>query len=366
MKFSINQGELANALGIVSKGISNRSTLPVLSGILLTAEGDKLVLQTTDLELSIRFSCAALVEEPGSTVVPGKLFSDIVRSFPDAAVHFEGADDQAHITCDNSSFSLKVLNAMDFPAFPEVATEQRIEVPFVLFSSMVKRVARVVSRDESRAILTGVLITREEGKLRMVATDSFRLAITETELPASEADDFEAVIAGAFLSEIATLPKTESPVSIALAENQIVVTCDDTVFINRRIEGNFPNYKQLLPDSCTTRATFAVENLIAAVKRVSLLGSATSAIRLSLNSATQTMQVSSIQQDVGSAQETINGTIEGEDIEIGFNYHYVTDGLTAVRGDQVTMEVQTPLKPGIFREEGEESYLYLLMPVRDQ
>ena len=109
-----------------------------------------------------------------------------------------------------------------------------------------------------------------------------------------------------------------------------------------------------------------MENLIAAVKRVSLLGSATSAIRLSLNSATQTMQVSSIQQDVGSAQETINGTIEGEDIEIGFNYHYVTDGLTAVRGDQVTMEVQTPLKPGIFREEGEESYLYLLMPVRDQ
>ena len=366
MKFSINQGELSNALSIVLKGISNRSTLPVLSGILLTAEGDRLVLQTTDLELSIKYSCAALIEEPGSTVVPGKLFADIVRSFPDAAVHFSGDDDQAHITCDTASFSLKVLSAQDFPAFPEVTPDQRIEVPFALFSSMVRRVARVVSKDESRAILTGVLITREEGKLRMVATDSFRLAITETELPDCGPEDFQAVIAGAFLSEIATLPKTESPVSIALAENQIVVTCDDTVFINRRIEGNFPNCKQLLPDSCTTRATFTVEKLLAGVKRVSLLGSATSAIRLNLNNATQTMQISSIQQDVGSAQETVNGLIEGEDIEIGFNYHYVTDGLSAVRGDSVTVEVLNPLKPGIFREEGEESYLYLLMPVRDQ
>lgn len=366
MKFSINQGELANALGIVSKGISSRSTMPVLAGILLTAQDDRLVLQTTDLELSIRFSCAALVEEPGGIVVPGKLFSDIVRNLPDAAIHFEGADDQAHITCDTSSFSLKTLSALDFPAFPEVAADQSIEVPFALFSSMVRRVARVVSKDESRAILTGVLITREEGTLRMVATDSFRLAITETKLPADGAEDFEAVIGGTFLSEIASLPKTESPVSIALAENQIVVTCDDTVFINRRIEGNFPNYKQLLPDSCTTRATFSVEKLASAVKRVSLLGSTTAAVRLSLNGASQTMQVSSIQQDVGSAQETINGTVEGEDIEIGFNYHYITDGLNAVRGDEVTMEVQTPLKPGIFREEGEESYLYLLMPVRDQ
>lgn len=341
MKFSINQGELSNALSIVLKGISNRSTLPVLSGILLTAEGDRLVLQTTDLELSIKYSCAALIEEPGSTVVPGKLFADIVRSFPDAAVHFSGDDDQAHITCDTASFSLKVLSAQDFPAFPEVTPDQRIEVPFALFSSMVRRVARVVSKDESRAILTGVLITREEGKLRMVATDSFRLAITETELPDCGPEDFQAVIAGSFLSEIATLPKTESPVSIALAENQIVVTCDDTVFINRRIEGNFPNYKQLLPDSYTTRATIEVDKLAASVRRASLLGSNASPVRFDLNAASQTTQLTAASQDVGSAQEILACTIEGEDVEIAFNYAYVLDGLGSIATDEVYLEVQS-------------------------
>ena len=363
MKLSINRTELANALSIVLKGVSTRSTLPVLSGILIEATGDQIILQATDLELSIQYSVAALVEEEGRTVVPGKLFSEIVKNLPDAAVHVEATDEQAFITCDTSSFSIRALNAEDFPGFPRVETHQRIEIPFQQFSTMVKRVSRVVSKDESRAILTGVLITLEAGVLRMVATDSYRLAITDAPMPEATADEFQAVISGSFLSEIASLPKTESPVSLALADNQIVVTCDDTVFINRRIEGNFPNYKQLLPDSCTTRATFTVEKLLAGVKRVSLLGSATSAIRLNLNNATQTMQISSIQQDVGSAQETVN---EGEDIEIGFNYHYVTDGLSAVRGDSVTVEVLNPLKPGIFREEGEESYLYLLMPVRDQ
>lgn len=364
MKLSINQSELANALSIVQKGLSSRSTLPVLSGILLEAEGDSLVLQATDLELSIRFSCAALVEEPGKAVVPGKLFTDIVRSFPDAAVHLECDSTQAAITCDATSFTLKTLPAQDFPAFPEVDVEQRIEIPFARFSSMVKRVARVVSRDESRAILTGVLITLEDGKLRMVATDSFRLAITEADLPEGGSADFQAVIAGAFLLEIASLPKTASAISLALAENQIVVTCDDTVFINRRIEGNFPNYKQLLPDACTTKAVFEVERLAAAVKRVSLLGAGTSSVSLDLNVATQTTQISCAQQDVGSAQETVKSEIEGEDVEIAFNYNYVMDGLNAVHGDEVTVEIQSSFKPGIFRTEGEESYLYLLMPIR--
>ena len=369
MKFSINRTELQNAISIVLKGVSTRSTLPVLSGILIEARGDKITLQATDLELSIQYSVAALVEEEGKAVVPGKLFSDIVKNLPDAAVHVDAGEDKAFITCDTSSFSIKALNYEDFPGFPSVDVTQRIEVPFVQFSSMVRRVARVVSKDESRAILTGVLITLEEGLLRMVATDSYRLAITEAELEESSADPFQAVISGSFLQEIASLPKTESPVTLALAENQIVVTCEDTVFINRRIEGNFPNYKQLLPDVCATKATFEVDRVAAAVKRVSIVGSAKSAtgagahsVAMSFNGPSQTMQLASSQQDVGSAQETVGGTIEGEDMEIRFSCQYVLDGLSAVRGDTVTIEVQAPLKPGIFREKGPESYLYLLMP----
>ncbi|MBR3690424.1 MAG: DNA polymerase III subunit beta [Eggerthellaceae bacterium] len=363
MRFSINRVELQNAISVVLKGVSTRSTLPVLSGILITAEGDKINLQTTDLEVSIQYSAPALVEEEGRAVVPGKLFSEIVKNLPDAAVHVRAEDEQAFITCDTSSFSIKALNPDDFPGFPAVDIQQRIEIPFTQFASMVKRVSRVVSRDESRPILTGVLVTLESGLLRMVATDSYRLAVTEAALN-SAADDFQAVISGSFLSEIASLPKTEANISLALAENQIVVTCQDTVFINRRIEGNFPNYKQLLPDTYVTRATIDVDHLVAGVKRASLMGSSSSPVRFDLNVASQTAQISAASQDIGSAQETLACEIEGEDVEIAFNYAYVLEGLGAVSSDEVYLEVQSSMKPGIFRAPAPESYLYLVMPVR--
>lgn len=297
-------------------------------------------------------------------MVPGKLFSEIVKNLPDAAVHVEATDEQAFVTCDTSSFSIRALNAEDFPGFPRVDVHQKIEIPFHQFSTMVKRVSRVVSKDESRAILTGVLITLEAGVLRMVATDSYRLAITDAPLPNSSADEFHAVISGSFLSEIASLPKTESPVSLALADNQIVVTCEDTVFINRRIEGNFPNYKQLLPDGYATRATIEVDKLVASVRRASLLGSTSSPVRFDLNNASQTVQISAASQDVGSAQEIISCAIEGEDVEIAFNYAYVLDGLGSIATDEVYLEVQSALKPGIFRALEPENFLYLVMPVR--
>lgn len=364
MKFSINQSELQNALSVVLKGVATRSTLPILSGVLLDVQADSLALQTTDLELSVQYTVAALVEEPGKAVVPGKLFADIVKNLPDAAVHVDADDESAVITCDTASFSIKALNPEDFPGFPHVDVTQRIDIPFTQFASMVRRVARVVSKDESRAILTGVLITLEDQHLKMVATDSYRLAITEAELDGPTADEFQAVIAGTFLQDIAALPKTDNPVSFALAENQIVVTYQDTVFVNRRIEGNFPNYRQLLPDSHTTRVSIPVEHLVAAVKRTSLLGQASSPVKFDINIASQTTQLSSVAQDVGSAQETIACQGEGEDVEIAFNYAYLLDGLAAVGTEEVFLEVQSSLKPGIFKTAAPENFLYLVMPVR--
>ena len=149
-----------------------------------------------------------------------------------------------------------------------------------------------------------------------------------------------------------------------MAENQIVVTCGDTVFINRRIEGNFPNYKQLLPDGYATRAKIDVDRLVSAVKRTSLLGSSDAPVRFDLNAASQTVQLSAAAQDVGSAQETIGCEIEGEDTEIAFNYSFVLSGLAAVATEKTYLEVQSSLKPGILRADESENYLYLVMPVR--
>ncbi|MEG1623674.1 MAG: DNA polymerase III subunit beta [Raoultibacter sp.] len=364
MKFSINQTEFQTALTIVLKGVASRSTLPILSGVFFKAYGDTLTLQTTDLKLSVQYQVAALIEIEGETVVPAKLLSEIVKNLPDAAVHLETSDDSVSLLCEAASFSLKTLQAQDFPAFPEVKVQQKIAIPFPQFCSMIKRVARVVSRDESRAVLTGILITNDSGHLKMVATDSYRLAITEADIPEIEAEEFEAVISGAFLQDITALKKTEETIQLALSENQIVITYQDTVFINRRIEGNYPNYKQLLPAHFATRIEFNTHQLTDAVRRTSLLSNTTSPVRLDINHASQTAQLSTVTQDVGAAQELISCGVEGEDVEIAFNFAYVLDGLNAVGTEKVYLETQSSLKPGILKSDTTENFLYLIMPVR--
>lgn len=363
MKLSINQTEFQNALSIVQKGVASRSTLPVLSGILMDATGDQVTFQATDLELSIQYTTSALVEEEGQAVLPGRLISDIIKNLPDAAVHMSTTNLETLITCENSSFSIKGLDPRDFPSFPVVEASQTITVPFETFSSMARKVCKSVSKDESRAILTGVLVAVEEGTLKMVSTDSYRLALAEAPIE-SPVEDFSAVIAGSFMSDLASLPKTGEDITLAIAENQIVVSYHGTVFVNRRIEGKYPNYKQLLPSSYETRCVASKSALVAAVKRAALLDHSGSQVRFSINVASQTIQLSSVSQDVGSIQEILKAQIEGQDVEIGFNSYYVSEGLNAIESDEVSIDIQTSLKPGILRGSAEERYLYLVMPVR--
>ncbi len=365
MKFSINCSSLQNAVSIVAKGVSNRSMIPVLSGIMIEAKGDELRLQATDLEASIQYTVQAMVEEEGQCVLPGKTLNDVLKNLSShQSLHVDASPEQALITCDTFSCTIKSLNPEDFPAFPSVNTDQQISIPFSEFCSMVKKVARCVSRDESHIILTGVLITAENSTLKMVATDSYRLAVTERSLDEEIAEPFQAVIPGTFLQEIASLPKTEADITLALAENQIVATVNEIVFINRRIEGNYPNYKQLIPESYTTRAKLEVDKLESGVKRVAVLGNTTSAARFDLNNASQTLLVSTSAQDTGSSQETIPCEVEGEDVEIAFNYTYVLEGLASITTDNVYLEIQSSMKPGLFRAEEPENFLYVVMPVR--
>lgn len=363
MKLSINQMELQAALNVVSKGTATRSTLPILSGILFKAYEDTLTLEATDLDLSVRCSVAALVEEEGDVVIPSRLLCDIIKSLPDVAIHIQTSDDSATILCETSSFSLKTLEAQDFPGFPEISTISKITIPFGMFSSMVKRVAKVVSKDESRAILTGILIEAQDGILKMVATDSYRLAITDTEFNGND-EGFHAVISGSFLMDIASLPIKDIDIDIALSENQITVKYEDITFVNRRIEGNYPHYQQLLPNSYTTRASFDTHQLQDAVKRTSLLSNRTSPVKFDVNAASQTTQLSTTTQDIGTASEMLTSDIEGEDVQIAFNFLYVMDGLASIETKTAFLELQGPMKPGILKADKEERFLYLIMPVR--
>lgn len=364
MKFSINQSELQNALSVCVKGSSTRSTLSILAGVYLKAEEGSLTLQTTNLELSIKVTCPALVEEQGESVVPAKLFLDIVKNLPDMAVRIESDDAIASVFCDTTTFSLKALNPLDFPAFPEVEAEQEAQFPFSAFSTMVKRTAKVVSHDETRAVLTGVLVSCVGNELKMVATDSYRLAVSETQLSQPCPEEFEAVIAGSFLNDIASLPQSDQPITLALSENQIIVSYQDTTFINRRIEGAFPNYKQLIADGFSTRVTLSTHALTDAVRRVSLLSNKVSPVQIKVDAESGVMTLVTNSQDIGNAQENLICEIEGESVDIAFNYSFLLDGLNSITTDAVHLDLFGSMKPGILRATEGENFLYLIMPVR--
>ncbi len=363
MRFNINKSELLNALTIVAKGTSSRSTIPVLSGVCIKAEGSTLTMETTDLERSIRYVVPALVEDEGVTVVPEKLILDIVKNLPEAAVEFETAESSITVSCGKSSFVLKTLDAQDFPPFPSVNVSTSIEIPFAKFCSMVKRVAKVVSKDQSRAVLTGVLISTSENGLRLVATDSYRLAVAD--LPVEGVSDgFEAIVSGAFLQEVASLPKVDEFIRVGLTENQIVFTYQDMVLINRRIEGKFPNYQQIIPQSYATKTCFTTQDLITAVKRVGIVSALSSPVKIDVRSAAGNAVINAATQDVGSAEEIVACEVSGDDIQIAFNHQYILDGLMSVSTDLVFFETTSSMKPGVFRSAEGEDFLYLIMPVR--
>jgi len=364
MRISIARSELMDALSVVSKGMSSRSTLPILSGILMTAADGLVSLQATDLEVSVKHSTAALVDQEGQVVIPGKLLGDIVRTLPEAAVALEKEGDVVLVKCQHSSFTLKTLNPADFPKFPEVSVDRQVTLSSQLVGSMVKKVSKAVSRDETRAILTGVRLMIEGPSVRMVATDSYRLATTEVVLAEQPSEEVDVVIPGRALEEVTRIAASPEDVSIGVSDNQIVFAFGETTFVTRKIEGSFPNWKQLIPKECETSVVVDTEEFLSAVKRVSLMALHQSPLKLSVSVEDQTLSLSATTQDVGEASEDVMVKAEGRDVEIAFNHAFLTDGLAATSTQTVTLEIQNSLKPGILKSAGEEEFLYLLMPVR--
>jgi DNA polymerase-3 subunit beta len=364
MKLSIARSELLDALNVVSKGMSARSTLPILSGIYMDAAQGTLTLQATDLEISVRHKAAALTEEDGQVVIPGKLLAEIVRSLPEAAVTIEKDKDIVHVRCQQSAFTLKTLNPADFPRFPEISVEKSVSLPAETLSSMVRRVAKAVSRDETRAVLTGILLVIEGPALKMVATDSYRLAIADRLMEEPSAEEIEVVIPSRALEEATKLAGGGENVRIGVSENQIIFEFGETTFVTRRIEGSFPNYKQLVPKEVETFAEASTEDLLAAVKRVSLMALHNTPLKISVRSEDQTLSLDAKTQDVGDASEDVMVKAEGKDVDIAFNHTFLLDGLNSITSDTVKLEVQSSLKPGVLRNVGKDEFLYLLMPVR--
>ncbi len=366
MKFSVSRGELVDALGVVGRGLSSRSTLPILSGILMSADSSgEVTLQATDLEVSIKETLSlAGVERPGAAVLPGKLLGDIVRSLPEAAVTIDVDGEMAAITCLQSSFALRVLPHEDFPKFPHVESETMVSLPAGTAKETIKHVSKAVSRDETRPVLTGILVTVEGPQIKMVATDSYRLAVKESEIEGGCAEKLEVVIPAKVLEEVARVSGGNEDISLGVAENQIVFSFGRTVFVTRRIDGAFPNYRQLIPKESETKVSVAREELIAAVKRVSLLAQHNTPLRITVRAEDQTVSLSATSHEVGDASEDLMATVEGKDVEIAFNHVFLLDGLAAAGGETVDIDIVSPLKPGVITSPRDDGFLYLLMPVR--
>lgn len=363
MKFTINKQDLLTAINKVIKATASRPSVPYLSGILIEATDSSVTFFSSDLETSIQTKVDCTAEKKGAVAVAGKILSNIINALPETAITLYTEGEFLKIEAGQSKFEVRVINTADFSSFPELAREQEIVIPADKLSKMVKKVAKAVSRDESRVILTGVLLTITDDVITMVSTDSFRLALVEQQLEQEIENPFEVLIPGKILEEAARMVGSSDSVRIVASANQVLFSFDETKMVTRRLEGKFPNYKQLIPDSYATKVITERSELLESVRRVSLLALNNAAISVDVSTEDQVLSLSSKTQELGAAKESLLVKTEGTDNNIAINYSYFIDGITSINSDTVYLEIQDPLRPGILRAP-EENFTYLVMPVR--
>ena len=362
MKIVCRRDDLAQKLGVVARAVSTRASVQILSGVLLRGEGDRLHLAATDMELSLRSSLEAQVEGEGAVVVPGRLLVDLVRLLPESDVTIEHRAEESvlHVTCGPSSATLHTYAAEDFPRLPDLDTVGTFTVDREALLDTVTRVARSASRDESRPVLTGILVRFEGGKLVMAATDSYRLSVKETEL-GGDAPELEAIIPARALAELGRIAQGSDTIELGVHENQVVFVADDVWLTSRRIDGQFPNYKQLLPENFEHDVTLPRGEVLDVVRRVGVMVQRTSPIQLRF--AEGELTVFARTQDVGEAKESLPVQFTGDPLEIGFNAEFLREGIESIAADEIQLRLISPLRPAVI-EGGPDDPTYLIMPIR--
>ena len=366
MKFTVSQDSLSDALTTVLKGVGGTSTLPILNGVLIKAGDGVLELHTTNGDISIKHRITARVDEPGEAVVPCKLFSNITKALPDAPVSFEVVEHQAVISCAKSSFRLNMLDPTDFPEFPTLAVESSVDLPATTLAEMAARVWRVASRDRTRGVLTGVFMTVENNTVRLVSTDSYRLAICDTQVETSSLEEpFEAIIPSEALNDALSIMGDAPTITVGVTDGQIIFETGATSYVSRRVKGQFPNYRGLIPSSCVMSAKLDTAAFSSAVKRVAAIGAGSPTLRFDIDTEAGVLKLTLVSNDQGYASETLDIDVEGKSGFSGFNCHYVMDFFNMTGHEkELTFEIQDYGRPAIFKTFGKINYLYLVMPIR--
>src|ERR687885_1902128 len=374
MRAVCNTEAFGRKLALVSRGVSARSTIQLLGGILLEA-GDGLVrLSATDMEISVQTSSPAEIEEEGRVVIPARIFNDIVRSLPggEFALAHDRSEGVVRLSARENEYRIRAYAAEDFPQLPRFNETAAFKMSGEALVETVEKVSRSYSRDETRPVLTGILISFEESRVRMVTTDSYRLSIKETELATTFDGSKEAIIPARAMQEVSRIyaSSDEEQVDVVLSENQALFRIGDVLFGTRLIEGNFPEYKRLLPNAFEREISVSREDLVETLRRVNLFTQRqTPPVPVSLHFSEGSVEVTVRNGEVGEAHEKLPATSEDE-FHISFNPGYLLDGVSAVGSEKVLFKLNEPLKPGLVvpgtSEAGEEpDFLYLIMPMRD-
>jgi DNA polymerase III subunit beta len=367
MKLSLSAAELLTQLQTVTRVASARSAVQALSGVMISSSTDSPTeLLATDMEIGLRVPLNAEVSQPGAAVLPARLLLDVARSLPaeNLTMELRSAEQDVELICGPATFHLRTLRTEDFPTLPGPTAETRITLPCEAFVQTVARVARSASRDETRPVLTGILMSASGKELRMVATDSYRLSVKETALETALEGSLEANIPARALGELVRIAQQagSESLSVSVGQSQVVFELGDTVLSSRLIDGQFPNYRQLLPESVDHELRLATAELADVVRRISLLAQKNAPLRLSFTEGTLT--VSAQTPDVGGASEAIPVPFHGDAFDIGFNPEFLRDGLESIETDELVLKLISPLRPGLIESPDSGDFVYLIMPIR--
>ncbi len=366
MKLTISRDSLLTGLQLAARAVSSRATLPALGGIHFTAAGNSLTLQATDTELGLKVTLSdAKVETDGSVLLPGRLIGDVVRSLPagEVALALRAEERDVELTTGGARFHLRTLPTEDFPRFPELE-EGSASLPAQPLEETIDRVARAASRDEVRPILTGVLFQAEGSKLTMVATDSYRLSVKHTDLGTAVSSSIEANVPARALRELARVISQQDAetVSMSLARNQAVFSVGPVVLFSRLIEGQFPSWRQLIPESFEHQVKLQRAELLDVAKRISQLAQRNAPLRFAF--ADGELTIAAETPEVGDASESLPAPYSGEALEIAFNPQFLIEGLESIDTDDLVIKLSSPLRPGLLEPVDREDFSYLVMPIR--
>jgi DNA polymerase-3 subunit beta len=362
MKFSVSKDKLLEGLSIVQNVVSTRTTLPILSNVLLQASEGQIRLTTTDLDVGVRGSVEAQVERSGATTLPARRLFSIVRELPAAEIYVDvDSKNLASIRSGPSYFKILGLPEEEFPPLPRFDDAKLFTIAQKDLKDGLKKTSYAISTDETRYVLNGTLFSFKDNKLTLVATDGRRLALVDLELEFPRSQEIDVIVPTKAVTELQRLVKDEGDVKVSIGENQIAFEINQTLLVSKLIEGNYPNYRQVIPSEAKERITLERETLLNAVRRVALLASEKSnSVKLSFSKGN--IDIVATTPEVGEARESLVAMYKGREFSIAFNPEFLMAPLRNLSTDEVYLDLIDEMSPGVIKIAG--PFLYVLMPMR--